>query len=52
MITPDAVVGDIHPLLALASRFHQKAIHFDDGRSSGQGSYNLADTLEMCCPIG
>src|SRR5205085_5354984 len=31
VITPGSVIGDIHPLFALAGGFNQKAIHVDDG---------------------
>jgi hypothetical protein len=30
MVTPGAVVGDVHALLAAAAGFHERAVHVDD----------------------
>ena len=45
VITPGAVVGDVHALFALAAGFHQGAVHVDDGYVEEGGGLLLPDAL-------
>src|SRR5260370_31736938 len=45
MITPGAIVGDVHALLALAGGCHQRAVHVDHRQVEESSRLLLPDAL-------